>query len=151
MQRKTTRLKGKKTVAKSSKMKKRATRKNKAKDRRRAKTQVVAQYRPFIDSNTGERIAGIFSGGKSDSISSKTPSLKRPDSDYSRLLVIVQEKTGLSSNELATEYNKRHSTAKTTAAISAKLGRLAAKKLVTGRPKPEDRGITLWYLYGQVV
>jgi len=105
----------------------------------------IADGARFYVSNKQE--PSTFLGGKADSLGSNTPSLKRPNSDYSRLLAIMRDGfNGNSTQPITQEFNKRHGTTKMTNTIQSKLGRLAAKKIIIGKPDPKDARTTLWFL-----
>ena len=53
---------------------------------------------------------------------------------------------GLSTQEITAEFNKILGKEYTIFTVGAKIGRLAAKKLIIGRPKAGDAGVTLYSL-----
>lgn len=113
------------------------------------KTVRLARNWYSVEPATGEIIpAQKFVGGKADSVGSKTPSLKRPNSDYNIILKIMRDKgafgdNGITAKEIAGEFNKIRAK-KTTNAIDTKIGRLAAKKVITGKPSANNAAVTLY-------
>jgi hypothetical protein len=125
---------------------------NKTTTRKNNESKDITQWRPLVDPDTGKLIPSIFSGGKSDSIDSKTSSLKDPNSHYSMILRILREKSaigdnGLTLREITDEFRRIVGEEYSIHTVGAKLGRLAAKKLIIGRPKLGDAGTTLYSLY----
>ncbi|WP_148700789.1 hypothetical protein [Candidatus Nitrososphaera evergladensis] len=100
---------------------------------------------------TGKPVASKFAGGSYDALQHRPVSIKRPDSNYRRILAVLAEirasgRAWLSGAEITTLYNQKYGTTKKTADIEKPLSRFYVWQWVDYRETKSRYALGLWSL-----